>query len=116
MHHGDVEFIAWDGTSEIGGALGWGSGIKCESEDMKKYEDEFSGGDSKLFNYWPQAYRWTCCGMDASTVCLMVAITTARGRGLAGVISANESRSSHFLHLSPPCCVFWSRDLIMTNC
>lgn len=65
MHHGEMELITWDGNDH-GEAMGWGNVIKEESEDMKKkYEDEFGRDDAKLFAYWPQAFRWTCCGMPA---------------------------------------------------
>lgn len=43
--------------------MGWGNVILVESEDLRrKYEEEFGHDDRKLYEYWPQAYRWTCCG------------------------------------------------------
>ena len=43
--------------------MGWGNTIVEESADLKRmYEEDFGRDDKKLYEYWPQAYRWTCCG------------------------------------------------------
>jgi len=62
-HEGDLELITWvcakDGT-------GWGNCAMEESADLKrKFEDRYGGDQVKLYKYWPQAFRWTCCGTDA---------------------------------------------------
>ncbi|KAF9475460.1 hypothetical protein BDN70DRAFT_814041 [Pholiota conissans] len=68
LHEGDLELITWPCTeSEDGTKMGWGNVLLEESADMKaKFEGEFKGDEKKLYKYWPQAFRWTCCGMDAS--------------------------------------------------
>ncbi|KAK0469286.1 uncharacterized protein EV420DRAFT_1232522, partial [Desarmillaria tabescens] len=63
-HFGDLELITWkcpaDGT-------GWGNVFVEEEEYMKKkFTEEFGGDLRKLFDHWPQAFRWRCCGMDGS--------------------------------------------------
>ncbi|TRM58207.1 hypothetical protein BD626DRAFT_410891 [Schizophyllum amplum] len=67
LHEGDLELITWDAErpdKDTGDLLGWGACVKEESEDLKrKYYEEFKGNDRKMFKYWPQGYRWTCCGM-----------------------------------------------------
>ena len=38
-----------------------------ESDDLKrKFEEEFEKDPERLYEYLPQAFRWTCCGTDAS--------------------------------------------------
>lgn len=62
MHHDELELITWDGTAD-GEDMGWGNVIRSEAGDLKKkYEDDFGRDDVKLHEYWPQAFRWTCCG------------------------------------------------------
>lgn len=35
-----------------------------EVDEMKeKFEGEFGRSHAKLADYWPNAFRWTCCGM-----------------------------------------------------
>ncbi|KAL1727388.1 hypothetical protein EV714DRAFT_217309 [Schizophyllum commune] len=65
MHEGKLELVTWEGKyRDSDEKLGWGACIVEESEDMKKkYYEEFGGDDKKMFEYWPQGYRWTCCGM-----------------------------------------------------
>ncbi|KAF9475463.1 hypothetical protein BDN70DRAFT_883662 [Pholiota conissans] len=63
LHEGDLELITWPCERE---GTGWGHCIVEESEEMKeKFEKEFMGNEKKLYRYWPQAFRWTCCGTDA---------------------------------------------------
>ncbi|KAL1739556.1 hypothetical protein HDZ31DRAFT_46526 [Schizophyllum fasciatum] len=66
MHEGALELVTWDAeeVNEVGDKLGWGACVEEESDDLKrKYYEEFKGDDRKMFEYWPQGYRWTCCGM-----------------------------------------------------
>jgi hypothetical protein len=66
LHEGKLELITWNSTSE-GDKMGWGNTLLEESADLKaKFEGEFQGDLKKLYRYWPQAFRWTCCGMDAA--------------------------------------------------
>jgi hypothetical protein len=45
---------------------GWGHCIEEEADDLKKkFETEFGGSLEKFHQYWPQGFRWTCCGTDA---------------------------------------------------
>ncbi|KAK8037733.1 hypothetical protein PG991_001079 [Apiospora marii] len=62
VHFGELELITWGGE-EAGWELGWGRAQLSEVEFMKKqYKHEFGGDDEKLYEYWPQGFRWTCCG------------------------------------------------------
>ncbi|KAL7623433.1 hypothetical protein AAE478_007115 [Parahypoxylon ruwenzoriense] len=60
-HFGSLELITWGSRS---GHLGWGNCLASESAEMRhKYEVDFQSNDSRMYRYWPQAYRWTCCGL-----------------------------------------------------
>ena len=64
-HEGRLELITWStpAADTHGEDMGWGNCLAEESEDLKrKFEDEFGGDEEKLYEYWPQAFRWTCCG------------------------------------------------------
>ena len=46
--------------------MGWGACVQEEAEDLKaKFEGEMGGDEKRLYEYWPQAFRWTCCGTSA---------------------------------------------------
>ncbi|KZP08178.1 hypothetical protein FIBSPDRAFT_803285 [Athelia psychrophila] len=65
-HEGRLELVTWDCVDDEGDALGWGGCFIEESDDLrKKYEGEFGRDPSKLYEHWPQAFRWTCCGTSA---------------------------------------------------
>jgi len=58
MHYGKLELITWSV-----GEMGWGNTIADESGELKdKFDKEFGGDEEKLHDYWPRAFRWTCCG------------------------------------------------------
>ncbi|KAJ7045842.1 hypothetical protein C8F04DRAFT_940002 [Mycena alexandri] len=62
-HEGRLELVTWDCPEE---GKGWGACLAEESEELKKiFETEFGGEEEKLYNYWPRAFRWTCCGTHA---------------------------------------------------
>ncbi|KAF7306001.1 hypothetical protein HMN09_00754600 [Mycena chlorophos] len=62
LHEGRLELITWDCPEE---GLGWGACLKEESDDLKKtFETEYEGDLLKFFDYWPQGFRWTCCGLS----------------------------------------------------
>jgi hypothetical protein len=62
-HKGNLELVTWEFKDEDGEQLGWGAVLIEESADMKKkFEEEFQGDQEKLYKYWPNAFRWTCCG------------------------------------------------------
>jgi hypothetical protein len=62
-HEGRLELIIWSCPKE---ATGWGHCCKEESDDLRrKFEVEFGGDEEKFHEYWPQGFRWTCCGTDA---------------------------------------------------
>jgi len=66
-HEGDLELITWESVSEFGDKLGWGNIVVEESDEMKqKFEAEFNGSQEKLYEHWPRAFRWTCCGTDGN--------------------------------------------------
>ncbi|KAI1080003.1 hypothetical protein F5B20DRAFT_147853 [Whalleya microplaca] len=61
-HFGDLEFITWEGF-EDGQRLGWGACVVSETAYLKrKFEEEYASDYSKMYRYWPQGFRWTCCG------------------------------------------------------
>ncbi|KUJ23195.1 uncharacterized protein LY89DRAFT_679990 [Mollisia scopiformis] len=63
-HRGNLEIVTWDSVSELGEPMGWGACLKEESEDLKqKFEVEMKGDFKNFYDYWPQGYRWTCCGL-----------------------------------------------------
>ncbi|KIM38928.1 hypothetical protein M413DRAFT_447585 [Hebeloma cylindrosporum] len=63
LHEGKLELMTWPSEKE---ELGWGGVCVEESEDHKrKFEEEFGGDEERFYKYWPQGFRWTCCGTDA---------------------------------------------------
>ncbi|KAI1372907.1 hypothetical protein F4677DRAFT_431160 [Hypoxylon crocopeplum] len=51
--------------SVSGEELGWGNCVVSDGAGLKrKYEEEFKSDDARMYRYWPQGYRWTCCGTD----------------------------------------------------
>ncbi|KAI0314127.1 hypothetical protein OF83DRAFT_1138190 [Amylostereum chailletii] len=61
LHEGALELITWDCPKE---GTGWGRCFLDEADDLKrKFEGKFGGSEEKFFAYWPQGFRWTCCGM-----------------------------------------------------
>ncbi|KAF7376440.1 hypothetical protein MSAN_00059600 [Mycena sanguinolenta] len=62
-HEGRLELITWNCPEK---GLGWGACFADESDDLKtKFKLKFGGDEAKFFDYWPQGFRWTCCGTDA---------------------------------------------------
>ena len=67
-HEGRLELITWTGQDEFGEELGWGNCIIEECADMKrKFDEELKGDEENLYRYWPQAFRWTCCGLEGDS-------------------------------------------------
>jgi len=63
-HEGRLELITWPCPEE---ETGWGNCFANESDDLRrKFEIEFHGNLDKFYKYWPQGFRWTCCGADAA--------------------------------------------------
>ena len=61
-HEGQLELVTWGGVDEDM-ELGWGACLVEESDDLRrKFENKYGGDHAKFFKYWPQGYRWTCCG------------------------------------------------------
>ncbi|KAL8292217.1 hypothetical protein RQP46_001683 [Phenoliferia psychrophenolica] len=64
-HFGALELMTWDCFSDdVEEMMGWGGTIKEEEEDMKRKFEEVHRDEYALWKYWPQAFRWTCCGTD----------------------------------------------------
>jgi hypothetical protein len=62
-HEGELELITWSCSKE---ETGWGHCFEGESDDLRrKFETEFNGDEETCYKYWPQGFRWTCCGTDA---------------------------------------------------
>ena len=53
----------------MGTSLSLSLGRNCianESDDLRlQFENEYGGDEAKFYKYWPQGFRWTCCGTDA---------------------------------------------------
>lgn len=61
-HDGKLELITWESIDD-GEKLGWGACLIDESADLKHmYETNYGSDDAKFYEYWPQGFRWTCCG------------------------------------------------------
>jgi len=59
-----LELITW---TLPGSDVGWGNVILEEQDSLKrKFEVEYGGDEGKFFDYWPQGFRWTCCGVEGS--------------------------------------------------
>jgi hypothetical protein len=64
FHEGHLELITWPCPKE---GTGWGNCFTEEEADYKrKFEVEFRGDLEKFYGYWPQGFRWTCCGMEGN--------------------------------------------------
>ncbi|XXH03350.1 hypothetical protein Hte_009748 [Hypoxylon texense] len=65
QHFGELELITWGGRDPLfGEETGWGNCLLSESADLKrKYKGEFKSDDAQMYRYWPQGFRWTCCGL-----------------------------------------------------
>ncbi|KAH6883776.1 hypothetical protein BKA70DRAFT_1391112 [Coprinopsis sp. MPI-PUGE-AT-0042] len=65
VHEGKLELITWDFHDEEDDTdVGWGGVFIEEVEDHKKtFHEKYNGDLKRFFNYWPQGFRWTCCGM-----------------------------------------------------
>jgi len=61
-HEGRLELITW---SLPDSDVGWGNCFKEESDDLKRqFEIEYGGDEEKFYGWWPQGFRWTCCGNE----------------------------------------------------
>lgn len=62
-HEGRLELITWSCPLE---ETGWGHVVENEAADFKrKFEVQYGGNEERFYKYWPQGFRWTCCGTDA---------------------------------------------------
>jgi len=65
IHEGRLELITWPCPE---GDTGWGACFTEESDGLRhKFETEFRGDLKKFYKYWPQGFRWTCCGCCGSS-------------------------------------------------
>lgn len=63
-HEGKLELITWTSTAH-GERMGWGNCLASESDQLKeRFEKEFNSNEEKLYEDWPQGFRWTCCGTE----------------------------------------------------
>ena len=63
-HEGRLELMTWD-SKKIKGEekLGWGAVIMEEVEEHKEsFIKKYKSNEEIFFKYWPQGFRWTCCG------------------------------------------------------
>lgn len=62
-HEGRLELITWSCPLE---ETGWGHVVENEAANLKrKFEVQHGGNEERFYKYWPQGFRWTCCGTDA---------------------------------------------------
>ncbi|KAL0960541.1 hypothetical protein HGRIS_005579 [Hohenbuehelia grisea] len=53
--------MTWGDPKE---GTGWACVFLEEVDDLKRtFNEEYDGDEAKFFEYWPQGFRWTCCGM-----------------------------------------------------
>jgi hypothetical protein len=63
-HDGLLELKTWNAI-EDNTELGWGGVLIQEAEDHKKnFITKYNSDEEKFYEYWPQGFRWTCCGMN----------------------------------------------------
>ena len=65
---GKLELITWEWTDhELRERMGWGNVPLAEVADHRRtFEVDCRGRKSLFFKRWPEAFRWTCCGMSGS--------------------------------------------------
>jgi hypothetical protein len=64
-HEGRLELITWPCPEDD---TGWGACFAEESDGLRhQFETEFHGDFEKFYKYWPQGFRWTCCGCCGSS-------------------------------------------------
>ena len=62
-HEGKLELITWSNEKE---ETGWGHCCAEESDDLRRdFETKYKSDEAKFYKFWPQGFRWTCCGTDA---------------------------------------------------
>jgi hypothetical protein len=62
-HEGRLELITWESPEDEEMKTGWGNCCIEESADLKaQFENKYKGDEAKFYKYWPQGFRWTCCG------------------------------------------------------
>ena len=69
VHRGKLQLITWECVDDDDGVkLGWGGVYADEAEELKeRFEKELGGSLEKMFEDRDMAFRWTCCGYDASS-------------------------------------------------
>ena len=62
MHEGRLELITWECPQE---QTGWGHCLLAEADDLRRtFETRYNSDEERFFGYWPQGFRWTCCGLE----------------------------------------------------
>ena len=62
-HEGRLELITWESPESDKDKTGWGNCFIEESAELKaKFESKYKSDEAKFYGYWPQGFRWTCCG------------------------------------------------------
>lgn len=70
-HDGILELMTWEGIEEEGYELGWAAVLKEEADDLKRlFKEKYNSNEEAFFKYWPQGFRWTCCGLAGDILCL----------------------------------------------
>lgn len=75
QHEGSLELITWSvpatnqrpaDSDGFCPDLGWGNCFAGEDSDSlrRQFETEFAGSEERFYEYWPQGFRWTCCGTE----------------------------------------------------
>ncbi len=76
-HEGQLELITWSvpvssrrlaDEDDYCEDMGWGNCVAGGDSDSlrRKFETEFAGSEERLHDYWPQGFRWTCCGTQGN--------------------------------------------------
>lgn len=72
-HEGVVDLIIWP-YQDKGNQLGWGGTVVEEADKLRAtFLGKYNSCEDKFAEYWPTAFRWTCCGtslLDGTEGCM----------------------------------------------
>ena len=65
-HFGRLELMTWRCVDEDGDELGFAGFVASEDEEVRReFQDKYGGDEARYFEYRPEGFRWTCCGVAA---------------------------------------------------
>lgn len=67
VHFGELELITWEGIAPYTGEqFGWGAVLVEEVPELKRTFEAFGRDDLKMFEVWPQGYRYVKSPREAT--------------------------------------------------